>query len=101
MRRRSMQARGRERERERESLKLKMRSMVDRHEQMKRAFTELKSQISIGLLEAEDVFATLAIPLTKLVGLKTMEMANEGRFTTIILNNHFHHQVLRFFFYLI
>lgn len=95
MRMRSMHARGRE------SLKLKMRSMVDRHEQMKRAFTELKSQISIGLLEAEDVFASLAIPLTKLVGLKTMEMANEGRFTTIILNNHFHHQVLRFFFYLI
>ncbi|KAF3955915.1 hypothetical protein CMV_018921 [Castanea mollissima] len=79
------------REREPESLKLKMRSMVARHEQMKRAFTELKSQISIGLLEAEDVFASLAIPLMKLVGLKTMEMANEGRFTTIILNNHFHH----------
>ncbi|KAK7820408.1 uncharacterized protein LOC112014066 [Quercus suber] len=90
MRRRSMHARGRERERE--SLKLKMRSMVARHEQMKRAFTELKSQISIGLLEAEDVFASLAIPLMKLVGLKTMEMANEGRFTSIILNNHFHHQ---------
>ncbi|KAL4634678.1 hypothetical protein ACB092_04G217400 [Castanea dentata] len=79
------------REREPESLKLKMRSMVARHEQMKRAFTELKSQISIGLLEAEDVFASLAIPLMKLVGLKTMEMANEGRFTTIILNNRFHH----------
>ncbi|XP_075661014.1 uncharacterized protein LOC142630843 [Castanea sativa] len=77
--------------REPESLKLKMRSMVARHEQMKRAFTELKSQISIGLLEAEDVFASLAIPLMKLVGLKTMEMANEGRFTTIILNNRFHH----------
>lgn len=93
MRTRSM--REREPEPEPESLKLKMRSMVARHEQMKRAFTELKSQISIGLLEAEDVFASLAIPLMKLVGLKTMEMANEGRFTTIILNNHFHHHQVR------
>lgn len=34
------------------------------------------------------MFASLAIPLIKLVGLKTKEMAEEGRFTTIIIDNH-------------
>lgn len=36
-------------------------------------------------MEAEDVFASLAIPLMKLVGLKTVEMATEGRFTSFII----------------
>ena len=79
-----------ERECESVRLKTKLRSIVARQEQMKSAFTELKSQINIGLRQAEDVFASLAIPLMKLVGLKTTEMAEDGRFTTIILNKHNH-----------
>ncbi|KAL6175129.1 hypothetical protein ACLB2K_051772 [Fragaria x ananassa] len=55
------------------------------HEQVKNAFHQLKSQIQIGLLQAEDVFSSLAIPLMKLVGLKTAEMATEGRFTSFII----------------
>ncbi|TXG60511.1 hypothetical protein EZV62_015084 [Acer yangbiense] len=35
---------------------------------------------------AEEVFASLALPLINLVGLKTVEMAEEGRFTTIRVN---------------
>ncbi|KAJ9140085.1 hypothetical protein P3X46_030772 [Hevea brasiliensis] len=67
----------------------KLKRLASRHEQMKIAYHELKSQINSGLLEAEEVFASLAIPLIKLVGLKTKEMADEGRFTTIIVDNHF------------
>lgn len=37
------------------------------------------------MMEAEEVFASLAIPLMKLVGLKTAEMSTEGRFSTIII----------------
>ncbi|CAA0811263.1 Unknown protein [Striga hermonthica] len=66
-----------------ESIKLKMWQIVSRHEQLKVAFHQLHSQIRTGLLEAEEVFASLATPLTKLVGLKTVEMAAEGRFSTI------------------
>ncbi|VVA19299.1 PREDICTED: LOC18776055 [Prunus dulcis] len=66
-------------------LRSKLRRVVSGHEQMKIAFHQLKSQIRIGLFQAEEVFASLAIPLMKLVGLKTVEMANEDRFTTIII----------------
>ncbi|KAL6996828.1 hypothetical protein U1Q18_006957 [Sarracenia purpurea var. burkii] len=64
-------------------LRFKLSRIVSRHQQMKVAFDHLKSQIKIGLLEAEDVFQSLAIPLMSLVGLKTVEMAEEGRFSTI------------------
>ncbi|KAK6127832.1 hypothetical protein DH2020_038434 [Rehmannia glutinosa] len=67
-----------------EAVQLKLWRIVSRHEQLKIAFHQLHSQIRTGLLEAEDVFASLAIPLTKLVGLKTVEMAAEGRFSTIV-----------------
>ncbi|KAI5329422.1 hypothetical protein L3X38_028819 [Prunus dulcis] len=66
-------------------LRSKLRRVVSGHEQMKIAFHQLKSQIRIGLFQPEEVFASLAIPLMKLVGLKTVEMANEDRFTTIII----------------
>ncbi|KAK9926513.1 hypothetical protein M0R45_023740 [Rubus argutus] len=66
-------------------LRSKLRRVVCGHEQMKTAFHQLKSQIQFGLLQAEDVFASLAIPLMKLVGLKTVEMATEGRFTSFII----------------
>lgn len=32
------------------------------------------------------MFASLAIPMMKLVGLKTVEMAENGRFSTIIID---------------
>lgn len=42
------------------------------------------------------MFASLAIPLMNLVGLKTGEMAAEGRFTTIITSvDHSRSQVIR------
>ncbi|XP_050376813.1 LOW QUALITY PROTEIN: uncharacterized protein LOC126794198 [Argentina anserina] len=66
-------------------LRSKLRRVVRGQEQMKTAFHQLKSQIQIGLLQAEDVFASLSIPLMKLVGLKTVEMATEGRFTSFII----------------
>ncbi|XP_050221294.1 uncharacterized protein LOC126671554 isoform X2 [Mercurialis annua] len=69
----------------------KLKNLASRHEKMKIAYHELKSQINTGLLEAEDVFASLAIPLMKLVGLKTMEMAEEGRISTIITDNSLNH----------
>ncbi|KAH7867376.1 hypothetical protein Vadar_032622 [Vaccinium darrowii] len=65
-------------------LRSKLSRIFSRHEQMKLAFHHLKSQIKIGLLEAEDVFESLAIPLMRLVGLKTVEMAKEGRFSSIV-----------------
>ncbi|XP_058226511.1 uncharacterized protein LOC131335257 isoform X2 [Rhododendron vialii] len=67
-------------------LRSKLSTIFSRHEQMKVAFHHLKSQIKTGLLEAEDVFESLAIPLMRLVGLKTVEMAEEGRFSTIVTN---------------
>ncbi|KAF6140646.1 hypothetical protein GIB67_013939 [Kingdonia uniflora] len=53
---------------------------------MKVSFQNLKSQIKTGLFEAEDVFESLAIPLMKLVGLKTEEMVDEGRSSTILMD---------------
>ncbi|KAA8540610.1 hypothetical protein F0562_024471 [Nyssa sinensis] len=73
-------------------LRLKLTRIVSRHEQMKIAFQQLESQIKTSLREAEDVFASLAIPLTRLVGLKTVEMAEEGRFSTIFMDNDLHTQ---------
>ncbi|KAG5537308.1 hypothetical protein RHGRI_024678 [Rhododendron griersonianum] len=67
-------------------LRSKLSRIFSRHEKMKVAFNHLKSQIKTGLLEAEDVFESLAIPLMRLVGLKTVEMAEEGRFSTIVTN---------------
>ncbi|KAF5743644.1 putative JHL07K02.14 protein [Tripterygium wilfordii] len=68
-------------------IRIMLTTLVSRHEEMKFAFRRLNSQIKTGLLEAEEVFTSLAIPLMKLVGLKTEEMADEGRFTTIIIDN--------------
>ncbi|KAF5186769.1 hypothetical protein FRX31_023647 [Thalictrum thalictroides] len=68
-------------------IRLKFVRIIHRHEQMKIAFNNLRSQIKTGLLEAEDVFASLSIPLMKLVGLKTNEMALEGRSSTIFMDS--------------
>lgn len=68
-------------------LRFKLTRIVSYHDQLKVAFHQLKSQIEIGLLEAEDVFRSLAIPLTKLVGLKAVEMAEEGRTSTIYMTS--------------
>ncbi|KAK6262040.1 hypothetical protein QUC31_007856 [Theobroma cacao] len=68
---------------------VKLKRLVSQQEQVKIAYHQLKLQIKIGLAEAEEVFSSLAIPLMKLVGLKTEEMAEEGRFTTIIVDADF------------
>ncbi|KAG9148383.1 hypothetical protein Leryth_023886 [Lithospermum erythrorhizon] len=65
-------------------LQFKLSLVVSRHQHLKTAFDQLHSQIRAGLLEAEDVFASLAMPLMKLVGMKTVEMAVEGRVSEII-----------------
>ncbi|XP_048228576.1 uncharacterized protein LOC8275485 [Ricinus communis] len=70
----------------------KLKDLASRHEKMKIAYHELKSHVNAGLLEAEEVFASLAIPLMKLVGLKTKEMAEEGRSATIISDIGFSHE---------
>ncbi|KAH6795540.1 hypothetical protein C2S51_036526 [Perilla frutescens var. frutescens] len=67
-----------------EAVQSKLSRVVCRHEQLKVSFDELRSQIGTGLLEAEDVFVSLAVQLMKLVGLKTAEMAEERRFSTIV-----------------
>uniref|UniRef100_A0A6N2MLU8 Uncharacterized protein n=1 Tax=Salix viminalis TaxID=40686 RepID=A0A6N2MLU8_SALVM len=67
----------------REVLQSKLTKLVSRHEQMKISYLQLKSQI-----DTEEVFASLSIPLMKLVGLKTVEMASEGRFTTIVIDDN-------------
>ncbi|KAF6160093.1 hypothetical protein GIB67_018873 [Kingdonia uniflora] len=71
-------------------IRFKFLQIVRRHESMKASFQNLKSQIKTGLLEAEDVFESLAIPLIKLVGLKTKEMADEGRSSTILMDSTKH-----------
>ncbi|XVF11384.1 hypothetical protein REPUB_Repub08aG0023400 [Reevesia pubescens] len=71
------------------SIGVKLTRLVSQQEQVKIAFHQLKSQIKIGLAEAESVFASLANPLMKLVGLKVEEMAEEGRFTTIFVDGDF------------
>ncbi|XWS51516.1 hypothetical protein CRYUN_Cryun12cG0182500 [Craigia yunnanensis] len=72
-----------------DAIGVKLTRLVTQQEQLKFAYHQLKSQIKIGLAEAEAVFDSLAIPLMKLVGLKTEEMAEEGRFTTIIVDADF------------
>ncbi|CAI9773688.1 unnamed protein product [Fraxinus pennsylvanica] len=72
-------------------LRLKILQIVSGHEQLKMAFNQLNSQIKDSLRETEDVFTSLALPLMKLVGLKTVEMAEEGRFSTIITDTNRSH----------
>ncbi|XP_042058751.1 uncharacterized protein LOC121803114 [Salvia splendens] len=62
----------------------KLLRIVCHHEQLKVSFEQLRSQIGAGLLEAEDVFVSLALQLMKLVGLKTTEMAEERKFSMIV-----------------
>ncbi|KAJ4838402.1 hypothetical protein Tsubulata_017432 [Turnera subulata] len=76
-------------------IRSKLTSIISRHEQMKIAYLQLKAQIGTGLMEAEEVFASLALPLMKLVGLKTAEMEEEGRFTTITVVEDLTHGSLR------
>ncbi|CAN4112687.1 unnamed protein product [Withania somnifera] len=71
-------------------LRIKFSRIVSHHEQLKVAFNQLDFQIRTGLQEAADVFESLANPLMKLVGLKTVEMADEGNISTIVFDyTHF------------
>ncbi|XP_056841935.1 uncharacterized protein LOC108856516 isoform X1 [Raphanus sativus] len=72
-------------------LRDKLATLVDRNEKVKIAYRRLQAQIASGLAEAGEVFESLAIPLTKLVGLKTSEMESEGRLSTFIFNTERHH----------
>ncbi|MCL7041965.1 hypothetical protein MKW94_022098 [Papaver nudicaule] len=65
----------------------KLSKIVHHHGQLKTSFHVLKSQIKTGLLEAEEVFTSLSVPLMKLVGLKTEEMAEEGRSSTFYMES--------------
>nr|GEW56414.1 hypothetical protein [Tanacetum cinerariifolium] len=66
-------------------LHYKLARVVSRHDHLKLSFKHLKTQIEIGLLEAEDVFSSLAVPLMTLVGLKSGDMAKQGRSTTFFI----------------
>ncbi|KAB5529403.1 hypothetical protein DKX38_019484 [Salix brachista] len=73
----------------------KLTKIVSLHEQMRISYQQLKSQIDTGLVCIKqkkclrlEVFASLSIPLMKLVGLKTVDMASEGRFTTIVIDDN-------------
>ncbi|XP_015163842.1 uncharacterized protein [Solanum tuberosum] len=69
--------------------------IVSNQEQLKLAFNQLDFQIRTGLQEAADVFESLANPLMKLVGLKTVEMSEEGKINTVVFDyNHFYSDVL-------
>ncbi|XP_010457906.1 PREDICTED: uncharacterized protein LOC104739299 [Camelina sativa] len=72
-------------------LRDKLATLVDRNKKVKMAYNQLQSQIAFGLVEAGEVFESLAIPLMKLVGLKTSEMENEGRTSTFIFNTGRYH----------
>lgn len=73
------------------NLRLKLSRVVSHHEQLKVAFNHLDFQIRTGLQEAADVFESLANPLMKLVGLKTVEMAEEGKINTVVFDfTHFY-----------
>ncbi|XP_068664878.1 uncharacterized protein [Aristolochia californica] len=69
------------------NLRLKLSRLVRCHEESKAAFQRLKSQIEISLHEAEEVFASLSVPLMRFVGLKTEEMALEGRSSFIVFES--------------
>ncbi|KAL3322315.1 hypothetical protein AABB24_039773 [Solanum stoloniferum] len=72
-------------------LRVKFSRIVSNQEQLKLAFNQLDFQIRTGLQEASDVFESLANPLMKLVGLKTVEMAEEGKINTVVFDyNHFY-----------
>ncbi|XP_060200927.1 uncharacterized protein LOC132629233 [Lycium barbarum] len=72
--------------------RIKFSRIVSQHQQLKFAFNQLDTHIRTGLQEAADVFESLANPLMKLVGLKTVEMAEEGKYTTVVIDypTHFH-----------
>ncbi|ESQ31747.1 hypothetical protein EUTSA_v10005642mg [Eutrema salsugineum] len=72
-------------------LRDKLATLVDRNKKVKMAYQQLQSQIAFGLVEAGEVFDSLAIPLMKLVGLKTSEMESEGRLSTFIFNTERYH----------
>ncbi|XVE63780.1 hypothetical protein DITRI_Ditri07aG0047400 [Diplodiscus trichospermus] len=72
-----------------DAIDVKLTRIVTQQEQVKISYLQLKSQIKTCLAEAEAVFASLAIPLMRLVGLKTEEMAKEGRFSSIIVDADF------------
>ncbi|XP_010444023.1 PREDICTED: uncharacterized protein LOC104726781 isoform X1 [Camelina sativa] len=72
-------------------LRDKLATLVDRNKKVKLAYNQLQSQIAFGLVEAGEVFESLAIPLMKLVGLKTSEMESEGRLSTFIFNTGRYH----------
>lgn len=56
---------------------------------------DLAFQFVILFLKAADVFESLANPLMKLVGLKTVEMAEEGKINTVVFDyTHFYSDVL-------
>ncbi|KAL6011788.1 hypothetical protein ACLOJK_002253 [Asimina triloba] len=71
------------------NIRIKLNTIARCHDNCKIAFQQLKAQIRIALLEAEEVFASLSIPLTRLVGIKTEEMAEEGKSTCILINRSF------------
>ncbi|XP_015060890.1 uncharacterized protein LOC107006889 [Solanum pennellii] len=72
-------------------LRVKFSRIVSHQEQLKLAFNQLDFQIRTGLQEAADVFESLANPLMKLVGLKTVEMAEEGKINTVVFDyDHFY-----------
>ncbi|XP_059287231.1 uncharacterized protein LOC132040595 isoform X1 [Lycium ferocissimum] len=72
--------------------RIKFSRIVSHHQQLKLAFNQLDTHIRTGLQEAADVFESLANPLMKLVGLKTVEMAEQGKYTTVVIDypTHFY-----------
>jgi hypothetical protein len=74
-------------------LRDKLATLVDRTKKVKMAYHQLQSQIAFGLVEAGEVFDSLAIPLMKLVGLKTSEMESEGRHSAFIFNSERYHHM--------
>ncbi|XP_031487366.1 uncharacterized protein LOC116255632 isoform X2 [Nymphaea colorata] len=68
-------------------LRQKLDHVVRLHEESKSAFRILESHIKAGLLEAEEIFASLSVPLMRLVDLKSKEMAVEGRSCTIVVKD--------------
>ncbi|KAM3374824.1 hypothetical protein P3S68_013538 [Capsicum galapagoense] len=66
--------------------RIKFSRIVSHHEQLKVSFNQLDFQIRTGLQEAADVFESLANPLMKLVGLKTLEMTEEGKTSTVVFD---------------
>ncbi|CAK7336841.1 unnamed protein product [Dovyalis caffra] len=58
-----------------------------------RKISNLASTVNSGTPpKAEEVLASLAIPLIKLVGLRIVEMVNEGQFSGIIIDDDINHR---------